>query len=201
MTESAILTIGHSTHAIEDFLCLLDMHGVMSVADVRSAPYSRRQPQFNRDALRGVLEKRGIGYDFLGAELGARSEDPSCYENGRVRYRRLAGTPFFQSGIDFVVRESRERRVALLCAEKEPLECHRTLLVARELANRGLSVSHVHADGRLETQDEVLTRLLKALGMPEEDFFQTREQCIEEAYARQEDRIAYVAPRVNRGLE
>ena len=143
MTESAILTIGHSTHAIGEFLGLLETHGVASVADVRSAPYSRRQPQFNREALRRVLEEQGIGYDFRGVELGARSEDPSCYEDGRVQYRRLAETALFLSGIDLVAGEARERRVALLCAEKEPLECHRTLLVARELVKRDLLVSHI----------------------------------------------------------
>ncbi len=195
------MTIGHSTHEIGAFLGLLETHGVAAVADVRSAPYSRRQPQFNREALRRVLEERGIGYDFRGVELGARSDDPSCYENGRVLYRRLAGTALFQSGVDLVVGEARERRVALLCAEKEPLDCHRTLLVARELASRGVSVAHIHADGQLETQAEAMMRLLSMLGMPEEDLFQTREQRIEEACARQETRIAYVDPRMSREPE
>ncbi len=193
MMESAVLTIGHSTHSIGKLIGLLETHGVKAVSDVRSAPYSRRQPQFNREALRRALEERGVGYDFLGAELGARSDDPSCYENGRMQYRRVAGTVLFQSGVDRVIGESRERRVALLCAEKEPLECHRTLLVARELVSRGVPVAHIHADGRLEHHEEALARLLKELKMPEDDFFQTREQVIEEAYARQEDRIAYVA--------
>ena len=200
-TERAVLTIGHSTHSIEAFLRLLEAHGVLAVADVRSVPYSHRQPQFSRDALRRALEERGIGYDFRGAELGARSEDRSCYENGRVQYRRVAGMALFQSGLDLVVEEARERRVVLLCAEKEPLDCHRTLLVARELENRDVSVSHIHADGRVETHGEVLTRLLKELNMPEVNFFQTREQVIEEAYARQEDRIAYVVPRAQREPE
>jgi len=147
------------------------------------------------------LEERGIGYDFLGRQLGARSDDLSCYENGRVQYRRLAGTSLFQSGLDFVVQEARERRVALLCAEKEPLDCHRTLLVARELVARGVAVSHIHADGHLETQSEALTRLLESSETQEEHLFLTREQLIEDACDRREAQIAYVMPHMHRESE
>lgn len=200
MTEPIVLTIGHSTHSIEKFLSLIEPHGVKAIADVRSAPYSRRHPQFNRDPLRQALEVCGIRYVFCGQELGARPEDSSCYdEHGRVRYRRLAGTPLFRSGIDFILRQARERRIALLCAEKEPLQCHRTLLVARELVARGLPVSHIHADGHPETQAEALARLPAILKMPETDFFRSQEELIEEACASQENRIAYVNPHVQPG--
>lgn len=201
MTDLTVLTIGHSTHSIEEFLGLLETHGVESVSDVRSSPHSQRQPQFNRDSLRRALEERGIGYDFLGQQLGARSDDLSCYENGRVQYRRLAGTSLFQSGLDFVVREARERRVALLCAEKEPLDCHRTLLVARQLMARGVAVSHIHADGHLETQSEALARLLESSETQEEHLFLTREQLIEDACDRREAQIAYVMPHRHRESE
>ena len=198
MTEPKVLTIGHSTHTIEKFLSLIEAHSVKAVADVRSAPYSRRHPQFSRDPLRQVLEEHGIMYLFCGQELGARPEDPMCYdENGRVHYRRLAGTSLFRSGIDFIVREAWDRRVALLCAEKEPLECHRTLLVARELVTRGLPVSHIHADGHLETQLEALARLPAMLKMPETDLYRSQEELIEEACASQEKRIAYVNPHMS----
>ena len=193
-----VLTIGHSTHSIEEFLDLIEAHGVTAIADVRSAPYSRRQPQFNRDPLRRALKESGIEYLFCGQELGARPEDTLCYdENGRVRYRRLARTPLFRSGIDFILREARECCIALLCAEKEPLECHRTLLVARELVARGVAVSHIHADGHLETQMDALARLPAMLKMPETDFFRTHEELIEEACISQENRIAYVNPHMS----
>ena len=202
MREPAVLTIGHSTHTIEKFLSLIEAHGVTSIADVRSAPYSRRQPQFNRDPLRQALEERGIRYIFCGQELGARPEDPMCYdENGRVLYRRLAVTPLFRSGIDSIVQEAGEYRIALLCAEKEPLECHRTLLVAQELAARGISVSHIHADGRSETQTEALARLPGMLKMSETDLFRSQEELIEDACASQEKRIAYVNPHVSLASE
>jgi uncharacterized protein (DUF488 family) len=187
-----VFTIGHSTHAIGAFVDLLRRREVTAVADVRSAPYSRFNPQFNRETLEAELAARGIRYVFLGRELGARSEDPSCYEKGRVQYARLACTELFRSGIDRVVRGAEEYRVALLCAEKEPLECHRTLLVGRALQERGVPVSHILADGRVETHEAAMERLLGLTGLPRSDLFRSREELVAEALARQEERIAWV---------
>jgi uncharacterized protein (DUF488 family) len=191
-----IFTIGHSTHPIQTFLDLLQLHGVTALTDVRSAPYSRFNPQFNKAALAASLKSRSIQYVFLGRELGARSEDPSCYEMGRVQYSRLARTELFQSGLDRVLRGAREHRLALMCAEKEPLECHRTLLVARALAERGVAIQHILADGSLETQEAAMLRLLDAVGLPRVNLFRTREELIAEALALQGERIAYVDKRL-----
>ncbi len=119
--KSIIFTIGHSTHSAEVFLALLRQHGVEAVADVRSSPFSRFNPQFNREPLEQFLKANGIWYVFLGKELGARSEDRSCYLDGRVQYGRLAQTALFQSGLDRVQQGAARYRVALMCAEKEPL--------------------------------------------------------------------------------
>ena len=198
-SKPLVLTIGHSTHSIERFLELLQQHGVTAVADVRSVPYSRFQPQFNRETLRAILKQHGIAYVFLGKELGARSDDESCYEHGRVQYRRLAQTPVFRAGIERVRKGSEQHRIALMCAEREPLECHRTLLVARELVAEGLEVVHIHADGRLESHDDAVTRLLQLVGTgPQTSFLQTRDELIDEAYSAQERRIAYVDKRLVR---
>ncbi len=140
MTSEPIFTVGHSTHSAELFLALLRQHQVVAVADVRSSPFSQFNPQFNREPLEQCLKANGIRYVFLGKELGARSEDRSCYLDGRVQYGRLAQTPLFQSGLDRVLQGAAKYRVALMCAEKEPLECHRTLLVAKALAERGQPV-------------------------------------------------------------
>ena len=190
--EHPVLTIGHSTHSAEAFLALLRMHGVAALADVRSSPFSRFNPQFNRDALEEFLKVNGIRYAFLGRELGARSEDRSCYDHGRVQYARLARTPLFQSGLDRVLEGAARLRIALMCAEKEPLECHRTLLVAKALAGRGQPVVHIHADGRLETHEAAMERLLDVTGVPKEDLFRSKEELLSEALARQEQRVAYV---------
>jgi uncharacterized protein (DUF488 family) len=152
--EDAIYTVGHSTHPQERFINLLLSHGVTAVSDVRSKPYSRVNPQFNREQLKQALRMHEISYVFLGKELGARSDDPSCYEDGKVQYDRLAKTPLFESAIKRILIGSQKHRVALMCAEKEPLECHRTILVARHLVAAGAEVKHILADGRLESQGE-----------------------------------------------
>ena len=128
-----VFTVGHSTHALDDFLALLLRHGITAIADVRSSPYSRMNPQFNRETLHAALKGAGIAYVFLGAELGARSRDPDCYEDGKVQYDRLARTAAFQRGLARVQQGAAQYRLALMCAEKEPLDCHRTILVARHL--------------------------------------------------------------------
>lgn len=191
MPNELVLTIGHSTHPLERFIELLEKAGVTAIADVRSSPYSRFNPQFNRETLDKALKEHGIAYVFLGRELGARSDDPTCYEKGRVQYGRLAKTDLFQSGLQRVRKGTQSRRVALMCAEKEPLDCHRTLLVSRALEAQGVSVSHILADGRLETHTATMNRLLKVAGLPETDLFRSREELIEAACAMQEERIAY----------
>jgi uncharacterized protein (DUF488 family) len=187
-----VFTIGHSTHSLEAFVALLKQHGVTALADVRSAPFSRFNPQFNKDALARELEVRGIQYIFLGRELGARSGDRSCYENGRVQYRLLARTEQFKQGLERVMFGAGERCIALMCAEKEPLECHRTLLVARALDEQGVDVAHVLGDGRIESHRDAMERLLAVTGLPIEDLFRSRAELIAEGLARQEKKVAYV---------
>lgn len=188
----SVLTVGHSNHLIKTFITLLQQHGVSALADVRSAPYSRFVPQFNQEVLKRSLNTYGIKYVFLGRELGARPDDRSCYENGRVQYARLAQTDMFRSGIDRVVRGANDYRVALMCAEKEPLECHRALLVARALDDLGITVEHILPDGRRESHSDAMLRLLKVVRFPSEDLFRSRQELIALALAQQEERIAYV---------
>ena len=186
-----VFTIGHSTHTVAEFLALLRQHGITAVGDVRSRPYSRQNPHFNREEMERFLREAGIAYVFLGKELGARSQDPSCYEQGRVRYDLLARTDLFQRGLGRV-REGMERyRLALLCAEKEPLECHRTILVSRHLDALGIDVRHILADGAMEPHADALKRLAELLNMPETHLFLSPQELVVEAYLRQEERIAY----------
>jgi uncharacterized protein (DUF488 family) len=187
-----VYTIGHSKHTLDEFAGLLKQHGVTALADVRSAPFSRFNPQFNKDVLARELKARGIKYVFLGRELGARSDDRSCYENGRVQYARLARTELFRQGIERVRRGAGEHRIALMCAEKEPLECHRTLLVARALDEQGVEVMHILGDGRLESHREAMERLLEVTGLPRDDLFRSQAELIAEALKRQEDKVAHV---------
>jgi uncharacterized protein (DUF488 family) len=186
-----ILTIGHSNHPIEAFLELLQRHGVTAVSDVRSRPYSRYVPQYSREPLKAALARAGIAYVFLGKELGARSENPACYKQGKVQYECLAREPQFAEGIKRVTDGMQKHSIALMCAEKDPLECHRTLLVARRLHEAGIEVAHIHADGSLEGHGMLESRLLRACKMPEGDMFKPRSEFVSEAYAVQGEKVAY----------
>ena len=174
---------------MERFVKLLVLHGVEAVADVRSTPYSRWQPQFNKEPLYSALKDNGVAYVFLGKELGARSKDPECYEDGVVQYRKLADSALFRSGIERLLDGSKQMTVALMCAEKDPLDCHRTILVARELVERSCEVKHIHADGQIELHSEAMVRLREQLKIPESGLIPVP---LETVYAAQEKKIAYI---------
>jgi uncharacterized protein (DUF488 family) len=188
---NTVFTMGHSTHAIEHFVALLRAHGVTAIADVRSTPYSRMAQHFNREPLRAYLKVNGIDYVFLGAELGARSSDPACYVDGKVQYDRLAAQPEFQRGLDRIQAGAERHRIALMCAEGDPLTCHRTILVARELRNRGIAVSHIRTDGALESHEAAEERLLREEKQDKDDLFWPRHRRLAEAYKQREHEIAY----------
>lgn len=197
MTEQdmTVYSIGHSTHSIEAFVALLKGTHIAAIADVRSTPYSRWQPQFNRDKLRTSLAKHGINYVFLGAQLGGRGTGDSAYdEHGRIQYQRLAESATFREGLRRIRTGSERMRLALMCAESEPLDCHRGILISRLLVAQNMQVLHIHADGQLETHRDAEHRLLRLMGLQEPDLFRTEDQILAEAYERQEARIAYVIP-------
>jgi uncharacterized protein (DUF488 family) len=188
-----IYTIGHSNHPLERFLGLLQPHGITAVADVRSTPYSRFNPQFRREKLQAALATVGIQYVFLGQELGARSQNPACYDSeGRVSYAKLARTELFRKGIARLRTGLADHRISLLCAEREPLECHRTILVARELVREGVEVTHILGDGSLESHEHALQRLTASLKLGAADLFSDSADLVEHAYDVQAARIAYV---------
>jgi uncharacterized protein (DUF488 family) len=186
-----VFTVGHSTQPIERFTALLTGNNISAIADVRSAPYSRHNPQFNREELREALKQHSISYVFLGKELGARSEDECCYVHNKVSYRILATTDLFRAGLKRVIEGAQKYRVALMCAERDPLDCHRTILVSRELEKLGIRVSHIHQNGMMESHEAAMSRLVEQLGIAEEDMFQPREAAIELAYEHQGQLIAY----------
>ena len=186
-----LFTVGHSTHSIEVFLDLLAKSSVTAIADVRSSPYSRFSPQFSREALKQSLRQANVAYTFLGRELGARSDNPACYRAGKVQYDLLAQQPAFADGVARVKEGMARYSIALMCAEKDPIECHRALLVARHFHQSGVPVAHIHADGSLERHDMFESRLLAACKLPEGDMFKARADFLLEAYAKQGERVAY----------
>ena len=161
-----IRTIGHSNHPVDRFVALLKAAGVAVVIDVRSTPWSRRFPQYGRERLAEALAAHGIGYRHEGAALGGRPAGPA---GGGPGYEALAARPAFGAALDRLVAEAATRTLCLMCAEKEPLDCHRTVLVARRLAERGVPVEHLLADGGRRDHAAIEDALLG----PGDDLFAT----------------------------
>ena len=142
-----LYTIGHSNRSLAEFLELLRRHGIQSLVDVRSAPYSRYVTHFNRVELEYSVESHQIRYTYLGAELGGRPPGDEFYdEHDHVLYYRVAEAPFFREGIDKLVEEGSVYRTAFMCSEEDPENCHRRLLIARVLLDAGVRVIHIRGD-------------------------------------------------------
>lgn len=184
-----LFSIGHSNHTQQDFIRLLTSNEIEAVADVRSYPYSRRNPQFSRDNLCASLGPRGIRYVFLGRELGARREDPECYVDGRASYELIAQAELFQRGLERVCDGLTRYRVALLCAEHDPIIWHRMILVCRHLRGAVKTISHILRDGKVEPNENAEQRLVASLGL---NTALAKAFAIEQAYGLQAERIAYV---------
>lgn len=197
--QHVLFTIGHSTHEWAAFAALLREHGVTAIADVRSSPYSRFNPQFNRETLSQSLKREGFAYVFLGRELGARRSEPECYVDRQARYDRIAQSPLFKEGLERIRSGMRDHRIALLCAEKDPITCHRMVLVYKALREDPILLQHIMDDGTLESNSAAEERMLAATRVPDADLFRPREELIEEAYERQARRIAWVEPDDSQG--
>jgi uncharacterized protein (DUF488 family) len=186
--KGKLFTIGHSTHPIERFLELLRLQSVQAVADVRSKPFSRWAPQFNRDRLEKSLREAGIHYVFLGDELGARRIEPEVYVDGVARYERISETASFKQGLDRVRKGLDHFPLALVCREKDPLDCHRTILVCRHLRHEA-EITHIHSDGSIETHANAEIRLVSEEKISR-DLFSSR-NFTEKAYEKRGEKIAY----------
>jgi uncharacterized protein (DUF488 family) len=162
MENARLISVGHSNHDLDRFLALLKQASVTAVADVRSSPYSRRLPHFNRGALESALRDQEIGYAFLGDLLGGRPPSPDLYdEEGRVVYERVRQTAAFRRGLEQLLHGLEEHRIAMLCSEEDPLDCHRGLMITPALIEHGIAPLHLRKDGSLETTAAMEQRLLQ----------------------------------------
>lgn len=192
-----LYTIGHSNLETGAFLSLLRAAAVEVLADVRSLPRSRRNPHFDREQLERSLRDVGIRYVFLGEELGGRPEDPRAYRDGRVDYKLRRKSHAFQQGIEQILWWLERHSVAMMCAEEDPLECHRFLMNCAELSSLGLRPLHIRTDGKVEKQEDVEERLLVAVGFGDigkDSLFREtpdRDRALEEAYAIQAASYAF----------
>jgi len=206
-----LFTIGHSNLSIEAFVLLLQKHGITAVADVRSHPFSRYLPHFNKSEITDSLSAAGIQYVFLGQELGARPEDLSCYDtSGKALYDRIAATPLFSAGIQRLLKGAASYKISLMCAEKDPITCHRTILVCHKVKEFNLQINHILSDGNLESHQDLEARLLSIFNKGKKNnepiqlsLFELEPQVKEEivdletAYYRHGLERAYVSPKSN----
>jgi len=209
-----LFSIGHSNLDAAPFIARLQEHGVTALADVRSHPYSRFLPHFNRAALHKCLVDAGIQYVFLGQELGARPEDPDCYQDGKAIYERIAATERFKLGLQRLRRGLERYNVAIMCAEQDPLTCHRAILVCQQLRRESFPIHHILKTGELESHFDLETRMLDRYqfryaeqGLPSHaqlsllvpaQPLRSREDCLQEAYRIHGQQVAYVEPEVAR---
>lgn len=204
-----LFTIGHSNYKIDAFITLLKKHKISAVADVRSHPYSRFLPHFNQSALQQILLKQHIHYVFLGRELGARSDNPKCYVDGKAVYEKIAKTDEFNRGIQRILQGLVKHKISLMCAEKDPLTCHRAVLVCQYIRHFDININHILKGGDLESHGQLEERMLAKHGLLESSGEQekqaqlslfdqqnsilaTKEENLEKAYRLQGNEIAYV---------
>jgi uncharacterized protein (DUF488 family) len=188
-----LFSIGHSNIAAERFLALLRDVGVDTIADVRSTPYSRRFPWFSGKALAATLTQHGMTYLAYGDALGGRPRDATLYRDGVADYEAMARQPDFQMGLDRLLADAARSRVCLMCAEREPLDCHRCLLVARSLAERGFTIGHILHDGTVEPHAATEQRLLALTGANNDLFVTGQDERLAAAYRRRAHAAAYRA--------
>jgi len=190
-----LFTIGHSNHTLEQFLELLSSQNISAIADVRSNPYSQYSPQFNKDFLERSLRYANIEYVFLGRELGARSSEESCYVEDQAKYELIALLPAFRAGLDRVLQGIEHYKVSLMCSEADPLMCHRTILICRELrkTHHDIKITHILGNGATESQEEAEKRLVRLYRIEPELFgdLTTESGLIERAYDLQAEKIAF----------
>lgn len=188
--DNNLLTIGHSNLPADQFLAMLKAHAVTAIVDVRSVPFSRRFPWFSSRTLSERLQTKGIAYIMMGDTLGGRPANPAFYCDDVADYEAMATAADFRTSLDRVMAEATRHRLCLMCSEREPLDCHRCLLVGRALAERGCSMAHILGNGSIEPHSVTEERLLAWL-RPDDDLFGgTADSRLAEAYRKRARRIA-----------
>jgi len=152
-----VFSVGHSNHAMEKFLSLLELFDIDVLVDVRSHPHSKHAPQFASADLKRELSNCGIKYLYLGKELGGRPDDRGYYDdNGYVLYSEWARSAVFLEGIERLEHGIAKYKIAIMCSEENPTHCHRRLLITPVLIDRGIEVSHIRGDGALQPEADLL---------------------------------------------
>lgn len=171
MKESTTYSIGHGNKKIEEFIKELKSFEIDYLLDLRSKPYSKWNPHFNQNDLKAALQNEDIKYVFVGHQLGGLPDDNTCYDaHGKVVYDQIRDKEFFKQGIERLIKADRNKnRIALMCSEAKPSECHRSKLIGKELQNHQIELLHIVGPNKLKSQNEVINEFNK--GLNETDLF------------------------------
>jgi uncharacterized protein (DUF488 family) len=206
--DKTLLSIGHSQHQVGYFIDLLKSHDVNYVLDVRSTPYSQFATSYNRENIKKILKNNGIEYAFMGEFFGARPKDSSLYSlKGYLDFEKVENSSRFKKGFDNVVKGVKQGyRIAFMCTEKDPIECHRTILVSYAFYKVGYSIEHIMPDNTIQTQQDINERLLD-MYYPDRNQFSlfesenlSEEQYLVEAYKKQNEKIGYHPEEIKIGV-
>jgi len=199
---NTIYTIGHSVHEIDYFIELLKKYDINLVLDVRSSPYSKYAPQFNKKNIEEKLEENGIHYNFVGDSFGARQKNPNLYsKDGIVDFDKVRESIKFKATFNKVIDNINNANMVLMCSEKEPIDCHRSILISKAFYRKGINIQHILADGEIETQKDLENRLLSLYKLPTKtevtlDFFNKNSDNnkfdhLKQAYTKRNKDIGY----------
>lgn len=192
--NQSVYSIGYATKSLDTFLSQLKAHGISAVVDVRSVPFSKAFAEYHQPAIKQSLRNNGIHYIHMGDELGPRSKDPAHYnENNQVQFDRLMKANLFLKGVDRVINGvNKGHTICLMCAEKDPLNCHRTLLVGYYLLReKNINVAHILHDGELADQEQIEAEMVERHGSVQ-DLFLSDSELIDRAWQCQCTKSNYV---------
>ena len=189
--QKRLFTIGYSGFTLTQFVSRLKQYHIGIVVDVRSTPYSKFRPEFNRENLENGLTREQVDYVWMGDSLGARVDDPTCYRDGRADYSLIAGRAKFQEGIELIRKWVSKCPVVLLCAEKDPIQCHRMILICRNIHDNTIRIDHILDNQEVQTQHECEKRLLMVHKLNQYKIFGNSDNALEHAYDLQGQKIAY----------
>lgn len=189
--KQTIYTIGHSNQTIDMFVDLLNNANIKVVVDVRSSPFSAYVSQFNRGQIEKTLSSAGMEYFYLGQALGGRSNDPQDFSQGQVQYEKLSKKPAYEYALDELTNKSKNSPTAIMCSEKDPIDCHRSLLISESLVDKDIQIKHIHSNGNIESHEKALERLLIIHKLNQADLFSTEEERLIKAIKLQEEKVAY----------
>jgi len=163
---NTLFSIGHGNKPLDQFLKELDSEGIAFLLDVRSKPYSKWNPQYNREDLEQALKAHGITYVFVGDTLGGLPIDRTCYDSdNKVIYEVIKKKQFFKEGLErLLTAHKKQVPLALMCSESNPAACHRSKLIGQELLTHKISIQHIVGKDKIKPQELVMAELTKGKG-------------------------------------